>query len=177
MRVVLNEIDDIPAMASALPTTAGEEVAIDALMMDDPKQDDNDPERGLLFFDALSSCAEYGNFMISISSTFASELPDIAVISDETNTDDCLYYSGGEEDWVDVMEDDLDEYMASAVASFASGVTPEHLSKVWRISHEEAKQTIENTSQLSVRPKDPTLSRNCGTNNRMLQDKRIKEYF
>ena len=64
VRMVLNEIDDSPAGASVLHTTTGEEVAIDALKMNDPKQDNNDPGRGLLFFDALSSCAEDGYHIV-----------------------------------------------------------------------------------------------------------------
>ena len=43
------------------------------------------------------------------------------------------------------MEDEIDEVMASAVAGLKQGVTPEHLSKIWRISQEEARKTIEFT--------------------------------
>ena len=145
VRVVLNKIDDSPTMVSALHICAGEGVAIDALIMNDPKPDGSDSGGGLSFFDALSSHAKDGDFMMSIGSTFASELSNIAVISEESNSDEHPSDSGEEEDWFDTMEEDLDDYMASAVASFASGVTPEHLSKVWRISHEEAKQMIKNT--------------------------------
>jgi hypothetical protein len=53
-----------------------------------------------------------------------------------------------EEDQWDDMEDVIDSAMASATARFASGVSPVHLSKIWRISHEEAKRTLENTSHL-----------------------------
>ena len=92
-----------------------------------------------MFFDGLSSHAEDGDFMMSIGSTFTSELPNIAVISEECDSDESPSDSGEEEDWFDAMEDDLNDYMASPVASSASGVTPEHLSKLWRISHEEAR--------------------------------------
>ena len=47
----------------------------------------------------------------------------------------------------------------------------EHLSKVWRISWDDAKRTIDVTSQNSIRTQDPTLSRNYGTNDRMLRYK------
>ena len=137
--MVLKEIDDSPAMLSALHICAGEGAAIDALMMKDSKVDGTDSGGGLSFFDALSSCAEDGDFMMIIGSASVSELPDIAVISEESDSEDFPSNSGEEEDWVDAMEDDLSDYMASAVASFASGVTPENPSKVWRISHEEAK--------------------------------------
>ena len=54
-------------------------------------------------------------------------------------------------------------------ASRQHGVTPEHLSKVWHISTEDARRTVETTTQTSVRTQDPTLSRNYGTNNCMLR--------
>jgi hypothetical protein len=53
----------------------------------------------------------------------------------------------------------------------------EYLSKVWRISLEDTKRTIDVTSQLSVTPKDPIVAKDYGTNDRMLRCKRIREYF
>jgi hypothetical protein len=66
---------------------------------------------------------------------------------------------------------------AGATGGVPKGVIPQHLSKVWRISFEEAKNTIENTSQHMARDPNPTLSRRYGTNDRMLQYKRIKDFF
>ena len=54
-------------------------------------------------------------------------------------------------------------------ASRPCGVTPEHLSKVWRISPEDARRTIDTTTETSVQTQDPTLSCNYGTNNHMLR--------
>ena len=72
----------------------------------------------------------------------------------------------------------VDEFFShSTNASRPRGVTPEHLSKIWRISQEDAKRTIDMTTQTSVRTQDPTLSRNYGTNDCMLRYKRIKDYF
>ena len=72
----------------------------------------------------------------------------------------------------------VDEYFShSTIASRPRGVTPEHLSKIWRISHEDAKRTIDTTTQTSVRTQDPTLSHNYGTNDRMLCYKCIQDYF
>ena len=62
-------------------------------------------------------------------------------------------------------------------ASRPRGVTPEHLSKIWHISLEDARRTIDTTTQTSVRTQDPTLSRNYGTNNRMLRYRHIQDYF
>ena len=52
-----------------------------------------------------------------------------------------------------------------------------YLFKIWSISHEDAKRTINTTTQMSVRTQDPTLLRNYGTNDRMLCYKRIQDYF
>ena len=57
------------------------------------------------------------------------------------------------------------------------GVSPEHLSKVWRISHEDAKRTIEVTTQLGRRSMDALLARRFGTNDRMLRYRRINSLF
>ena len=65
----------------------------------------------------------------------------------------------------------------STSASRPRGVTPEHISKIWRISQEDTRRMINNTTQTSVRMQDPTLSCNYGTNDRMLQYKRIQDYF
>ena len=72
----------------------------------------------------------------------------------------------------------VDEFFShSTNASRPQGVTPEHLSKIWRISHEDAKRTIDTTTQMPVRTQDPTLLRNYGTNDCMLRYKRIQDYF
>jgi hypothetical protein len=59
--------------------------------------------------------------------------------------------------------------MVIAIDPSERGVTPEYLSKVWRISFEDAKRTIIVTSQSSVTPKDSILAKNYGTNDRMLR--------
>jgi hypothetical protein len=82
-----------------------------------------------------------------------------------------------EEDQWDDMEDVIDSAMASATARFASGVNPEHMSKTWRISHEDAERTLDNTTHLLQRTTSPELSRNYGTNDRMLRYERIKDSF
>ena len=72
----------------------------------------------------------------------------------------------------------VDEFFShSTSASRPRGVTPEHLSKIWRISQEDTRRMINTTTQTSVRTQDPTLSRNYGTNDRMLQYKCIQDYF
>ena len=74
--------------------------------------------------------------------------------------------------------DDLDQiFMSGVEATGGKGVGTTHLSKVWRVSHEDAQQTLDVTSQHGNRPVNPQLSKNYGTNDRMLWYKMIKEYF
>jgi hypothetical protein len=75
-------------------------------------------------------------------------------------------------------EIDLDEIMASATHARATrDISPEHLSKVWRIDLESAKRTIDKTSQHCARTPANDLSRNYPTGDRMLRYKRIGQYF
>ena len=79
---------------------------------------------------------------------------------------------------IDSNELDIESFMASAAsANNPRGVKPEHLSKIWHISHEEAKATLDATSQRSIRTENPKLARNYGTNDRMLRYRRVNEYF
>ena len=43
-------------------------------------------------------------------------------------------------------------------ASRPCGVTPKHLYKIWCISPEDARRTIDTTTQTPVQTQDPTLS-------------------
>jgi hypothetical protein len=73
---------------------------------------------------------------------------------------------------------DLDEIMASAAhARKPKGVDAEHLSKIWKIDIESVRRMIDVTSQYNRRKDDPKLSRNYGTNDRMLRYKRIDQWF
>jgi hypothetical protein len=171
VQVVLDDIPEDEAMVSSLLLCNKEEDVIDSMVADDSPSDDDDEDS---FAGALSKRAEIGNFKMSIGSTTASDATYLTVPSDDewsTSSEEEV-----ESTWTD-LEEDIDAYLSSATASFATGVTPEHLSKVWRISHKEAKRTIDVTSQGSVRPKGPNMSRNYSTNDRMLRYKRIKDYF
>ena len=57
------------------------------------------------------------------------------------------------------------------------GVKTEHLSNVCRIDIDQAKDTLDITTQNSVRTDNPKLSSNYRTNDRMLRYKRINENF
>ena len=56
----------------------------------------------------------------------------------------------------------------SASAYRTNDVTPDHLSKLWRIDIEAAKKTLEITTQLRKHEVDGPLTRNFPTNNQML---------
>ena len=69
----------------------------------------------------------------------------------------------------DGVQERVDEFFSHSMsASRPQGVTPEHLSKIWRISQEDARRTVKTTTQTSVQMQDPTLSCNYGTNDHML---------
>ena len=72
----------------------------------------------------------------------------------------------------------VDEFFShSTNASRPRGVTPEHLSKIWRILQEDAKRTINTTTQTSVRMQDPMLSCIYGTTDCIIRYKCIQDYF
>jgi hypothetical protein len=79
---------------------------------------------------------------------------------------------------LDDVDEPLDDFMASAThARMTRDTDAEHLSKIWRIDLDTAKRTLATTSQHCARTPASDLSRNYSTNNRMLQYKRIGEFF
>ena len=65
----------------------------------------------------------------------------------------------------------------SASAHCTRGVTPDHLSILWRIDIETTMKTLEITTLLRKHEVDDPLTKNFSTNNRMLQYKRINTHF
>ena len=113
----------------------------------------------------LAERRHVGNFGASIGSTtgWDNEIP----FPDFPNSD-----------VKEVDQIDLDDNMAcSTEATKFAGVSPEHLSKVWRIDHKTAQRTLDVTTQKCVRSEGNALSRNYSTNDRMLRYKRIHQYF
>ena len=75
-------------------------------------------------------------------------------------------------------QEQVEEFFSHATnASRPHGVTPKHLSNIWRISTEDARRTIDTTTQTSVQTQDPTLSHNYSTNDCMLRYQCIQDYF
>ena len=136
-------------------------------------------------YQALNMRNEHGQFAMNIGGTsiFDKMYMDDDDSQDTSDGDDTSLDSS--EDDFDPMELDdntkevlLDNLMAStAHAGKSRGVDLKHLSKIWRISHEDAQSTIDVTIQTSIQTDDPVLSRNSSTNDRMLRNKRIKDFF
>ena len=73
---------------------------------------------------------------------------------------------------------DLDEFFVPTMQiGKPRGLDAVHLSKVWRISHEDAQRMINVTSQHGQQPADPSLSQNYTTNDQMLRYHRIEDHF
>ena len=119
---------------------------------------------------------DLGRDQTAIGSTVGMD-PDEFLYHEADNSDLDEQTSEESVDVVDYLHD-LDQFFVSGVVvTGAKGVGAHHLSKVWRFSHEDAQQMLDVTSQHWNHPVDPQLSKNYGTNDRMLRYKRIKEYF
>ena len=130
-------------------------------------------------YQAMKLKTEHGKFAMN---TGATNILDQAYLDNDDddsqasndNDENSMDDPEAESELMDMVEDDLDDLMAStAQAGKPRGVDTKHLSKIWRISHEEAKITIDVTTQTSIRKDNPVLSRNYSTNDRMLRYKRI----
>ena len=75
-------------------------------------------------------------------------------------------------------EEDMDAFFASSVhGGHEVGIDARHLSKVWQISYEDAKCTIDATTQHGTHHPNPVLNQNYTTNDRMLQYRQINQYL
>ena len=133
----------------------------------------------------LSMRNKHGQFAMNIAAT---SIFDQTYLDDDdchnTSDDDDTSLDNSDDDFDPMKLDDdtneilLDNFMASTTqAGNTRGVNPKHLSKIWRISHEDAQRTIDVTTQMSIRTDDSSLSKNYSTNVRMLRYKRIKDFF
>ena len=75
-------------------------------------------------------------------------------------------------------EEDMGAFFASSVHGGSEvGIDSKHLSKVWRISYEDTKHTIDATTQHGTHQPNPVTNQNYTTNDRMLRYRRIQQYF
>jgi hypothetical protein len=147
-----------------------------------------------ILYQRLTARSDLGKFQASVGSTYAPDEKYLVSDDDTNETDPETEYSDSndsteEMDGYDQLLDeiynssirgeiDLDDIMVKAAhAKRHQGSDVKHLSKVWKISTEEAERTLDVTTEHSKRSDDPKLSHNYGTNDRMLRYKRIHEYF
>lgn len=177
-RLVLDEIPDNEAMVASLKTSMKENNSIDdrcgqlsspaGPMTDRPIPCDDE-----WLWEAMEHRAELGRYQASIGATIADNGPYVETVDAGGNDDDQQVLELDQ-----LSDDELEEIMASAMnATRTRGIEPQTLAKVWRISVDDAKRTLDITTQGAVRVHDPTLVRNFTTNDRMLRYKRIHEYF
>ena len=75
-------------------------------------------------------------------------------------------------------EEDMDAFFASGVHGGPEvGIDARHLLKVWRISYDDAKRTIDATTQHGTHHPNPVMNQNYTTNDWMLRYRRINQYF
>ena len=183
-RIVLDGVEDDVNMVASLSITPLEQEAIDTHLIEDDER--FIPRSGDCVSSTLGSIS---NTLVDLefSHHMCEKERDgwIAASIGSTNTLQSRYISNSETEADEQSHDDstcndvdecldslsdldgdgeqtrVDEYFSHSMhASRPRGVTPEHLSKIWRISHEDAKRMIDTTTQMSVQTQDPTLSRN-----------------
>ena len=187
-RVVLEDIPSDDTMISSLTLCDKEEMVVSSCFVD--QDEDINATYGFedehQLYQALNMRNEHRQFAMNIGATSILDQPylDYDDDSQDSSDDDDTSQDNSDDDFdLTELDDDtnevlLDNFMAStARAGKTIGVDPKHLSKILRISHEDAQRTIDVTTQTSTRTDDPTLSRNYSINDRMLRYKRIKDFF
>ena len=74
-------------------------------------------------------------------------------------------------------KNEYDKFISATHAERTKEILKEMLAKFWKISEDEVRRTLKVTSQLNHQDPDSCLSRKFGTNNCMLQYKRIDTHF
>ena len=187
-KVVLEDIPSDDTMISSLALCEKEQMAVSSYFVD--QDEDINAAYGFedehQLYQALNMRNKHVQFSMNIGALSISGQPylDDDDVSHDSSDDNDTLQDNSDDDFDPIELDDdttevlLDTFMAStAQAGKTRGVDPKHLSKIWRISHEDAQRTIEDTTQMSTKTDDPTLSRNYSTNDRMLRYKRIKDFF
>ena len=178
-RMVLEDIPSDDTMISSLALCEKEQMAVLSYLVD--QDEDINAAHGFedehQLYQALNTRNDYGQFAMNIGATSIFDQTYLDDDDSEDSSDDDDTSLDNSDDDFDPMElnDDtnevlLDNSMAStAQAGKSRGVDHKHLSKIWRISHEDSQRTIDVTTQLSIQTDDPTLSRNYSTNDTMLR--------
>ena len=186
-RVVLEDIPSDDTMISSLALCDEEQIFISSNFVDQDEDtsDVHGFEEENQLYPALKMRNGHGQFAMNTGAT--SVFGQIYLDdndSQDTSDDDDTSMDNSEDNFDQMELDDdtnevlLENLMASTPqAGKSRGVDPKRLSKIWRISHDDAQRTIDVTTQTSIRTDDPVLSRNYSTNYRMLRYKRIKDFF
>ena len=201
-KILLNTIEDDPALASSLQVSSAEATLVDSVFSDPPALNASSDLKGrnstevmsddTIFARALQARSELSEFCMSVGATVSANQSNYIFEDDKTTEDAESADEDVDEDdeWFNETvqnivteglsgELDLDAIM-SASATHArprKSVDAEHLSKIWKIDLDTAQRTLDVTTQSKRYTTNPKLSRNYGTGDRMLRYKRIKEFF
>ena len=160
-RVGLEEIQSDETMISSFALCDKEEKIISSHFVNDQDEDMSTVqgfEDEMQLYQAMKLRTEHGKFAMNIGAT---SILDQAYLDDDDsqarNDADENSMDDPEDDFELMdLDDDLDNVMAStAQAGKPRGVDPKHRSKIWRISHEDAKKTIDFTTQASIQKDNP----------------------
>ena len=168
-RVVLEDIPSDDTMISSLALCEKDEMLISSNFVN--QDEDTNTVQGfedeMQLYQALKLRTEHGQFAMNIGAT---SILDQTYLDDDDSQDTDDDNETSINDSMDSSEDDfdpmelddnsnealLDNLMASsAQAEKSRGVDPKHLSKIWRITYEDCKRTIDVTTQTSVQKDDP----------------------
>ena len=160
-RVVLEDIPSDDTMISSLALCEKEQMAVSSYFVE--QAEDINATYGFedehQLYHALNMRNEHGQFAMSIGATSNLDQPyldDDDDSQDSSEEDDTSQEDSDDDFDLKELDDDtnealLDNFMAStAQAGKTRGVDPKHLSKIWRVSHEDAKRTIDVTTQTST---------------------------
>ena len=156
----MEDISSDDTMISSLALCDKEQIFISSKFVD--QDDDINTVYGFedenQLYQALNMRNEHGQFVMNIGATCIFD--QIYLDSDDsqdTSDEDDISMDNTEDDFDPMELDDgtndvlLDNLMTStAQAGKSRGVDPKHLSKVWRISHDDAQRTIDVTTQTSI---------------------------
>ena len=122
----------------------------------------------VLFCDLLDDDIARSEFSTAVGITTASpKYPDSVMdLWDSPQYPDCEYLGSSNKF--------MDAFVSATHAENPNVVDAKLLQKIWWINSETAKRTIKTTTQLNSQDIKSKLSRNVGTNDRMLQYRRIK---
>ena len=160
-RVVLEDIPSDDTMISSLTLCEKEQMAVSSYFVD--QDEDINATNGFedehQLYQALNMRNKHEQFAMNTGATSILDQPylDDDDDSQDSSDDDDTSQDNSDDDFDPMELDDdtnevlLDNFMAStAQAGKARGVDPKHLSKIWRISREDAQRTIDITTQMST---------------------------